>query len=137
MANQISRVDYYSAIVANKPGEAARILTAVEQAGVNLVAFSGFPEGRKAQLDFVAVDGPAFVKAAKAAGLALGKKKTVFLVQAQDQVGAVAAIARKLAEAGVNITSMQAICAGERRYGGLLWVKPEDVRKAVKVLGAA
>ena len=47
-------------------------------------------------------------------------------------MGAVAAIARKLAEAGINITSMQAICAGENRYGGLLWVKPEDVRKAAR-----
>ncbi|MBZ5582694.1 MAG: ACT domain-containing protein [Acidobacteriia bacterium] len=136
MADQISRVDYYSVIVPQKAGEAARILMAVEQAGVNLIAFSGFPEGRKAQLDFVAADGPAFVKAAKSAGLDPGRKKTVFLVEAGDRVGAVAAIASKLAEAGINITSMQAICAGENRYGGLLWVKPEDVRKAAKVLGA-
>ena len=136
MADRISRVDYYSATVPDKPGETARILTALEQAEVNLVAFSGFPEGRKAQLDFVAADGPAFAKAAKAADLQPGKKKTAFLVQAEDRVGAVAAIARKLAEAGINITSMQAICAGENRYGGLLWVKPEDVRKAAKVLEA-
>jgi hypothetical protein len=137
MADQISRVDYYSAIVSDKPGEAGRALTAMEQAGINLVAFSGFPEGRKAQLDFVAADGPAFVKAAKKAGLEPGKRKTAFLIQAEDRVGAVAAIARKLAEAGINIISMQAICAGENRFGGLLWVKPEDLRKAAKVLGAA
>ncbi|MFB3830099.1 MAG: ACT domain-containing protein [Bryobacteraceae bacterium] len=136
MAEQITRVDYYSTIVSDKPGEAARILTALEQAGVNLVAFSGFPEGRKAQLDFVAADGPAFVRAAKKAGLDVGRKKTAFMVQGEDRVGAVAAIARKLAEAGINVTSMQAVCAGENRYGGLLWVKPEDVRKAAKALGA-
>jgi hypothetical protein len=129
-------VDYYSAIVPDKPGQAARILTELEQAGVHLVAFSGFPEGRKAQLDFIAVDGPAFVKAAKKAGLEVSRKKSAFLVEAEDRVGAVASIARKLAEAGINITSIQAICAGEGRYGGLLWVKPEDVRKAAKVLEA-
>ena len=136
MADQISRVDYYSAMVPDKPGEAARILTELEQAGVNLVAFSGFPEGRKAQLDFIAADGPALVKAARKAGLDTGRKKTAFLIQGEDHVGAVAAIVRKLAEAGVNITSMQAVCAGESRYGGLLWVKPEDVRKAAKALEA-
>ncbi len=136
MADQISRVDYYSVMAPDKPGEAARILAEIEQAGVNLVAFSGFPEGRKAQLDFVAADGPAFVKAAKKAGVDPGKKKTAFLIEAQDRVGAVAAIARKLGDAGINIVSMQAICAGENRYGGLLWVKPEEVRKAAKVLGA-
>ena len=137
MADQISRVDYYSAIVPDKPGEAARILTALEEAGVNLVAFSGFPEGRKSQVDFIASDGPALVKAAKKAGLEIGKKKTAFLVEGEDRVGAVAAIARTLAGAGINIVSMQAICAGQNRYGGLLWVKPEDVRKAAKLLAAA
>ena len=134
MADQVSRVDYYSAMVPDKPGEAARILMVLEQAGVDLVAFSGFPEGRKAQLDFVAADGAAFVKAAKKAGLEVGKKKTAFLVEGEDRVGAVAAIAHKLAEARINIISMQAICAGEGRYGGLLWVRPDDVRKAAKVL---
>jgi len=136
MANRISRVEYYSAPVADKPGEAARILTTLEEAGVNLLGFSGFPEGRRAQVDFIPSDGAAFVKAAKKAGLAIGKKKTVFLIEAEDRVGAVATIARKLAGAGINIRSMQAICAGESRYGGLLWVKPEAVRKAAKVLEA-
>ena len=73
MADTITRVDYYSALVPDKAGEAARILTALEQAGVNLIAFSGFPEGRKSQLDFIAADGKALVKAAKAAGVALGR----------------------------------------------------------------
>ncbi len=134
MADQVSRVDYYAAVVPDKPGEAARVLTALEQAGINLVAFSGFPEGRKAQLDFVASDGPAFVKAARKAGLEIGKKKTAFLIQGEDHPGALAGVARKLAEAGINITSTQVVCAGEGRYGGLLWVKPEDVRKAAKTL---
>ena len=136
MADRITRVDYYSAIVSNRPGEGARILGAIEQAGVNLVAFSGFPEGRKAQMDFIATDGPALVKAAKAAGADISKRKTAFLVQGEDHLGAAAAIARKLADAGISIVSMQTICAGENRFGGLLWVKPEDVRRAAKVLEA-
>lgn len=136
MPDQITRVEYYSAIVSNKAGEAARILTALEQANVNLVAFSGFPEGRKAQMDFIAADVPALVKAAKGAGVEISKKKTAFLVQGEDHVGAAAAIARKLGEGGINIISLQTICAGQNRYGGLLWVKPEDVKKAAKILEA-
>ncbi len=134
MTDQITRVEYYSAIVSNKPGEAARILTAVERAGVNLVAFSGFPEGRKAQMDFIAADGPALVKAAKSAGAEVSRKKTAFLIQGEDHVGAAAELAAKLAEAKINIVSLQTICAGQNRFGGLLWVKPEDVRKAAKIL---
>ena len=137
MADEIRKIDYYDVTVPNKAGEAARILTALEQAGVNLIAFSGFPQGaRQAQLDFMAQDGAAFKKAARAAGLTLGAKKTGFMVQGEDHTGAAAGIARTLAEAGINLTSMQTICAGAGRFGGLFWVKPEDVRKAAKALGA-
>jgi hypothetical protein len=32
---------------------------------------------------------------------------------------------------------VQVFCAGSGRYGGMLWVKPPDMRKAAKALGAA
>ncbi len=136
MPDIVRRLDYFAVSVPNKPGEAARILTALEQAGINLTGFSGFPEGRRAQMDFMPADFAAFKVVAKKAGLTVGPKKTCFMVQGEDRPGAVAAVARKLAEAGINITAMQVACAGENRYGGLLWVKPEDVRKAAKVLEA-
>jgi len=138
MPDEIRKLDYYNVSVPDKPGEAARILTALEQAGVNLIAFSGFPQGaRKSQLDFIAEDSAALKKAMRTAGLTLGAKKTGFMMQGEDHPGAAAAIARKLAEAGINLTSMQIVCAGGGRYGGIFWVEPADVRKAAKVLGAA
>ncbi len=136
MADVVRRVDYFAVSVPNKAGEAARILGMLEQAGVNLTGFSGFPEGRKAQMDFIPSDTGAFKAAAKKAGLSIGARKTGFLVQGEDRPGAVAGLARRLAEAGVNITAMQAVCAGENRYGGLLWVRAEDVRKAARILEA-
>jgi hypothetical protein len=136
MPDIVRRVDYFAVSVSNKPGEAARILTALEQAGINLTAFSGFPEGRRAQMDFVPSDAAAFKAAAKKEGLNIGPKKTCFIVHGEDRPGAVAGLARKLAEASINITAGQAITAGEDRYAVLLWVKPEDVRKTAKVLGA-
>lgn len=138
MAEEIRRVDYYYATVADKAGEAARVLAVIRQAGVNLLAFSGFPAGaRKAQLDFIAEDTAALAKAAKGAGIKLSKKKRGFLIQGEDRPGAVADVAGKLAQAGVNVTALQAVCAGMGRYGGILWVKPPDLRKAAKVLGVA
>lgn len=136
MSEEIRRVDYYYATVADKAGQAAGILAALRQAGVNLLAFSGFPAGvRKSQLDFIAEDSTAFPKAAKGAGIKLSKKKSGFWIQGEDRPGAVADVLGKLAQAGVNVTSVQAVCAGMGRYGGLLWVKPADVRKAAKALG--
>ena len=46
MADVIRKVSYFAMDVADKPGEAARVLKALSQAGVNLLAFSGFPRGR-------------------------------------------------------------------------------------------
>jgi hypothetical protein len=47
--------------------EDARVLNALKEAGVNLLAFSGFPEGRRTQLDFFPADSAAFKQVAKKA----------------------------------------------------------------------
>jgi hypothetical protein len=49
--------------------------------------------------------------------------------------GAVAEVAEKLAQAAINVTSIQVFCTGAGRYGGMLWVKPSELRKAAKALG--
>ena len=54
----------------------------------------------------------------------------------EDRVGAVAGMHRKLAEAGINVTAIDAVCAGGGRYGAILWVAPQDFAKAAKLLGA-
>jgi hypothetical protein len=135
MTNVIRKVDYFKAQVQDKAGEGARILSALLGEGIDLLAFTGFPRGRKVQFDFVPEDGPAFRKAARKAGLAV-TKNTAFLVQGEDRPGAIAEIAAKLADAGVSITALDAVATGEGRYGAILWVKPAAVRKAAKALGA-
>jgi len=135
MATEIRKVEYYYVTVPNKPGEAARVLGAFRDSGIDLIAFSGFPEGRKGQLDFVPSNQPAFVNAAKKHGFPLSRKKTAFLIQGKDQPGVVAELMEKIAAAKINVTSMQAITAGAGRFGALLWVQPPDVRKAAKALG--
>ena len=135
MAETIRQVDYYYVETPNKPGEAARALAAVKEAGVNLLAFSGFPSGRRSQLDFIPEDPAAFVKAARKAGLKLSARKTGFLVQGEDRVGAIGDVLGKLAAARINVTAVDAVCAGEQRYGAILWVKPPDRKRAAKALG--
>ncbi len=135
MAETIRLVDYFHIETPDKPGEAARALGAIRDAGVNLLVFSGFPRGRRSQLDFIPEDAGAFVKAARRAALKLSSRKAGFLIQGEDRVGAVADILGKLAAAKINVTAIDAVCAGENRYGAILWVKPPDRTRAVKVLG--
>jgi hypothetical protein len=136
MAERVRVVDYFYTTVSNKPGEGARALGVLAEAGVNLVAFSGFPSGRQAQLDFVPEDPRAFRDAARKAKWKLTGPKRVFLIEGDDRVGAGAETMRKLADASINVTAVDAICTGGGRYGVLLWVDARDVRRAAKLLGA-
>jgi len=136
MSDVIRKVSYFAMDVADKPGEAARVLTALSGAGVNLLAFSGFPRGRRAQLDFIPEDGELFRKALSAAKLKVQPKKTGFLVQGEDRPGAVAEVLQKLVDANINVTAVDGVSAGAGRWGAILWVKPQAVNKAAKVLQA-
>jgi hypothetical protein len=136
MSETVTLVDYFYVEAADRPGEGARVLAALRDAGVNLVAFSGFPRGRRAQLDLVPEDAARLRAAAKAAKWKLVGPKKVFLVQGDDRVGAVADLLGKLADAKINVTAADALCAGAGRYGMILWVKPRDVKRAAKLLGA-
>jgi hypothetical protein len=136
MADEIKRIDYYYTSIADKPGEGARILAALHDAGVDLIGVSAFPHGaRRSQLDLIPTDSAALAKAARAAGLKLSTRKSGFLIQGEDRRGAVAEVVKRLAGANINVTSVQVFCAGSGRYGGMLWVKAPDLRKAAKVLG--
>jgi hypothetical protein len=44
MADTIQRVEYFYAQVPNRAGEGSRSLTALHEAGINLLAFCGSPE---------------------------------------------------------------------------------------------
>jgi len=137
MSDVIRLVDYYYIKAANKSGEGARVLRAIQDEGVNLLAFSGFPQGQKAQIDFIPEDPAAFESAARRAGMKLSKKKTGFLIQGEDRPGAVAEIMGRLADARINVTAIDAVSSGDGRYGAIFWVKPKDVAKAARSLGAS
>jgi hypothetical protein len=136
VADKVLRAQYFQTQVPDKPGEAAKILAHVKRAGINLLAFTGFPRAGTSLLDFVVADGDALKNAAAKAGFSLAGPKTCFLIQGDDRVGAGADMAAKLGEAKINITTIDAIRVGNR-FGAILFVKPEDVDRTAQVLGAA
>jgi len=136
MASKVRKIDYFAMNIPNRRGEAARILDSLREDGVNLLAFTGFPDKRGSQIDFVPENTAAFKAAARRAKLMVRAKKSGFLVQGDDRPGAVSRVLDKLAEARINVTAVEAVCAGKNRFGALLWVKQKDVTKAKRALGA-
>ena len=106
MADTIRAVDYFYAMVGDKPGEGRRLLEHLSEKGVNLLAFTAFPTGNgKTQLDFFAEDAGILKDAAADAGLDLVGPKKGFLIQGQDRVGALHQHHLTLANAGINVVA--------------------------------
>ncbi len=131
------RVGYVVLSVPSRAGEAADILGAVAEAGVDLLAFTGFPAGGgKAQVDLVSEDMAGLRRVAKARGWKISREKRGFVIQGKDRVGAALQPLRKLARAKINVTAADAVSAGSGRFGMIVWVKPPDYARAARALGA-
>src|ERR1019366_7009629 len=104
MADEISRVAYSVTTIPHKAGEAARVLTAFKDAGLNLKGFLGYRKtARNAEIICVVDEKtPGVGAAGKKAAVTLGKKEKAFLVNGEERPGAVAELMSKLAEAGIN-----------------------------------
>ena len=137
MADRVRKVSYCYVKVPNRPGQGAKILGELKDAGVNLLAYSGFPDkGGVAQIDLVAESTSALGRVARKNGWRLSKTKKAFLVTGQDRLGSVDRHIGRLADKGIGITAADAVSAGKGRYGMILWVKPKAYARAARALGA-
>jgi len=137
MADRVTKVSYSYLTVPNRAGQGERVLQQLEQAGVNLLAYHGFPvTGGKAQLDLFAENPVALRRVARKQGWKLSAAKKGFMVQGDDRLGAVRRHIRRLADQKISVTAADALCAGKGRYGMILWVKPKDYTRAAKALRA-
>lgn len=137
MADRVQKALYCHVKVPNRAGQGAVILGALAEAGVDLLAYSGFPAGGgRAQLDFVAAKLGAVKRTLHRIGLNPSATKRCFVIQGADRVGAVHRHIARLADAGISVTAADAVSAGQGRYGMLLWVKPGVYARAARALKA-
>ena len=89
--------------VENEPGALARVTTAISDAGVNLSSVMCKAKGQNADLHILVPHAGAAKHALSISGMSVSNEREVVVVEADDRPGALADLARKVADNGVNI----------------------------------
>lgn len=124
-------VEQLSVFLENKPGVLASVCTALADAGVNLRALSVSDTVDHAVVRLITTD-PGLARSILERGGALVVETDVLVVTLSNKPGSLAEVAKKLADAKVDI---------EYSYGsagavdeGILVVRVDDIEKAKKAL---
>lgn len=89
--------------VENQPGALARVVAAISDAGVNISAATCTRPGEMAGLHILVKHPEAAKHALSTAFVTVTSEREVVVVEADDRPGVLADLARKVAEAGVNL----------------------------------
>lgn len=136
MSHTIRRVEYFHTTLRDEPGQAYNLLSQLAGLGLNLLAFTAIPVGAAStQITLFPDDARRLTDGARAVGLLLDGPYSAFLVQGDDELGALAGIHATLAEAGVNVYASSGVTDGRGLFGYVLYVKPADLARAVRALG--
>jgi hypothetical protein len=136
MACSVRRVDYFYTTVADQPGEAYKLLKTLADLGINLLAFAAVPIGPlHTQLTLFAQDSGKLAREAQNDGLVLDGPHPALMVQGDDELGALAGLHMKLAEASVNVYASTGVADGTGCFGYVLYVRPEEFERASAALG--
>jgi hypothetical protein len=89
----------------DQPGELARLTAVLGQAGVNIEGYCAVTSaGGQGEVHLLVEDGATAFDALGRAGIDVAAEQEVAVVAVEDRPGALSDVARKLGEAGVNIT---------------------------------
>jgi hypothetical protein len=135
MAYAIRRVEYFNTTVRDRPGEAYKLLAQLADLGLNLVAFTAVPVGpTHTQLTLFPEDAGKLHYVAKRAGFKLEGPHSAFLVQGDDELGALAEVHELLYRADVNVYASTGVTDGSGTFGYLIYVRPDDYDRAETAL---
>lgn len=114
-------------ILDDNPGELARLGEVCGAAGVNIDGFAAFTGDGKGVVHVLVNDDrlPALRVALNAAGMPIADEREVLVVNVADEPGALGEVARRLADAGVNIDLAYTTFGGVRLVFGT-----DDIRIA-------
>ncbi len=135
MPRTIRAIEYYYVKVPDQPGEACRVLKELAGHDVNLLVFHVIPgSASSTQLALFPEDPDNMVEALDGSGLELNGPHRALLIQGDDELGALVEIHRRLYDAGINVASSSGISDGLMGYGYVVYLRPEDIDRAVSIL---
>ena len=136
MAHTIRRVDYFYASIRDELGAAYRVLAQLAELGVNLLAFTAIPSGPAlAQFALFPEDPNKLAAEATAAQLKLDGPYHAFLVQGDDELGALASVHERLFHAGVDVYASSGVTDGRGSFGYVVYVREDQFERAAGALG--
>jgi hypothetical protein len=89
--------------VDNEPGSLARVAAAISDAGVNIAAATCLHPTDRAEMHILVPHAEAAKHALAISSLAVTREREVVVVEVDDRPGVLADLARKVADAGINI----------------------------------
>jgi hypothetical protein len=135
MAYSIRRVDYFYTTIRDRPGAAYKLLSQMAEMGLNMVAFTAVPMGpMHTQLTIFPEDTEKMAAAAQRAGMKVEGPHPAFLVQGDDELGALAEIHQVLYKANVNVYASSGVTDGRGTFGYLIYVRPDEYDRAAGAL---
>ena len=136
MAYTVRRVEYYYANIRDELGAAYKVLAQLAELGVNLLAFTAVPSGpHLAQFSLFPEDPSKLAAQAQAAQLPLTGPYHAFLVQGDNELGALAAVHEKLFHAGVDVYASSGVTEGRGAFGYVIYVREDQFERAAEALG--
>jgi hypothetical protein len=136
MEFSISKVEYFHTTVADQPGAAYKFLSQLAGLGINLQAFTAVPVGPSVTQLTIFPEDPAQLRhEASKIGMHLDGPHKAFMVQGDNELGALAEIHRKIYEADVNVYSASGVTDRQGSFGYIVYIKSNDFDKASKALG--
>jgi hypothetical protein len=72
---------------------------------------------------------------ARKAGLVLDGPHPAFLVQGDDELGALAGIHERISDANINVYASSGVADGRGSFGYVIYVRPDDYERAAAALG--
>lgn len=135
MDGQWTSMTFFALTLPNRPGELAHFTAQLRDAGVNLIGlWCDEPGVEETRISCVPQSPELFRQFFAGANLPM-EEGTTFYMTGPDEQGALVPTLQRIADAGINIESIETIAAGGR-FGCFIWCDQSQIGRLSTVLNS-